>query len=115
MGGASGSGSARTFPAKFAFTTSTKSCTSDFVVFTTSTAGATGSGALAIGFGLFTAAAVTTPAADTVHDHQWNEIAHADREQHRKYGTLLSARRIRATPVRPTSLRRSTEMAVLSE
>ena len=93
MGGVSGSGSARTYPAKFAFGIAAKDCASDFVVFTTSTAGATAGGAHAIGFGRFSAAA--SGGGGYSHDHQWNEIPNADREQHRKYGTLLSARRIR--------------------
>ena len=44
MGGASGAGRAGTFPAKFGFGAGSSSCTNDFVVFTTSTAGAQGTG-----------------------------------------------------------------------
>jgi hypothetical protein len=81
MGGASGSGDVRNYPAKFGFTASAKDCSSDFIVFTTSAAGAQGGGVLASGFGVFSQPAATNRHR---HDHQWHEIPHADRERHRK-------------------------------
>ena len=54
---ATGSGRTRTYPAKFAFTTSGKDCVNDFVVYTTSAAGATSSGNRYQTTGTFTAAA----------------------------------------------------------
>jgi hypothetical protein len=56
MGGAAGVGASRLFPAKYNFNISTKSCASDFVVFTTVTAGATSSGTFYSTTGTFTAA-----------------------------------------------------------
>jgi len=44
---ATGSGATRTYPAKFSFDLSAKNCSTDFVVFTTSAAGASGAGTLA--------------------------------------------------------------------
>jgi len=54
MGGALGKGASRVYPAKYAFTTASKSCTNDFVVYTTASAGATGSGVKASLTGTFT-------------------------------------------------------------
>ncbi len=54
MGGVSGAGHTRTFPAKFSFTTSSKDCADDFVVYTTSTGGANGSGTFRTRQGTFT-------------------------------------------------------------
>jgi len=63
MGGASGVGNPGTYPAKYGFNTATADCANDFVVFTTSSAGATGSGAFATRDGSFSANA---NAGDTV-------------------------------------------------
>ena len=55
MGGASGVGRAGVFPAKFNFDiNATESCANDFVVYTTASSGATGSGARATRNGTFT-------------------------------------------------------------
>jgi hypothetical protein len=56
MGGASGSGGTRTYPAKFSFFPTTKDCVADFVVFTTSAAGAASAGTFNSRPGTFTAA-----------------------------------------------------------
>ena len=54
MGGASGAGDSRIFPAKFAFGISSNDCATDFVVFTTSSSGTSGtSGTLANRTGTF--------------------------------------------------------------
>jgi hypothetical protein len=54
MGGASGAGAPRLYPAKFSFSISSKSCSADFVVFTTSSAGATSTGSFYQATGTFT-------------------------------------------------------------
>lgn len=57
MGGAAGVGKAGVFPAKFQFDiNATASCANDFVVYTTASSGATGSGVLASQTGTFTGA-----------------------------------------------------------
>ncbi len=63
MGGAAGVGRAGTFPAKYGFDIGTADCVNDFVVFTTASSGATGSGAFATRDGSFSANAI---AGDTV-------------------------------------------------
>ena len=54
MGGASGVGNTRTYPAKFSFFPPTKNCVTDFVVFTTSAAGAASTGTVNSRTGTFT-------------------------------------------------------------
>lgn len=54
MGGVSGAGASRTYPAKFSFAISGKSCANDFVVFTTAQGGATSSGTFYSQPGTFT-------------------------------------------------------------
>ena len=70
MGGASGVGFAGTFPAKYGFDiNATPSCQNDYVVYTTSSAGATGSGTFATNSGTFT----TTNGTGTVTITNGNE------------------------------------------
>ena len=68
LGGASGVGTAGMFPAKYNFnkSTDTPSCASDFVVYTTATAGQTGSGVLATRNGTFTAGTPTNGQTATI-------------------------------------------------
>ena len=54
MGGASGVGASRVYPAKFAFGITEKDCVDDFVVFTTSAEGADSSGTSLTQIGTFT-------------------------------------------------------------
>lgn len=66
MGGATGVGRAGVFPAKYNFGVASADCTNDFVVYTTASSGATGSGVLATRNGTFTAGTPTAGQTATI-------------------------------------------------